>query len=136
MPKLVHIYCIPLVNLQQIILGYQRQYLRIEEAFVGPQGTYALLTGSMAKTDLFLDSLKLAYRRAISDIDQYEDPHITANGDTEKNLLRTLNHMEGLDSAEDISVSLYMLVNGIDYSQATRPFVTHSLVMTSRYNTI
>ena len=133
MPNLVHMHCIPLVNLEQIVLGYQRQYLRIEEALVGPQGTYVLLTGSMAKTDLFLDSLKLAYRRAISDIDQYEDPHITANCQAETNLLMTLSKFEQGMKPEDITVSLYMLVNAVDYSQMGGPFVTHSLVMTNNY---
>jgi hypothetical protein len=130
---MIHVYCIPLVNVQQIMLGYERQYLRIEEAFVGPQGTFTMLTGSMSKTDLFIDSLKLAYRRAIPDIDQYEDLHIMINPDTDVNLRQTLNRIEGLDKPGDIAVVMYMLVSAIDFTHMSRPWVTHSLVITSRY---
>ena len=132
-PELEHIYCIPLMNIQQIVLGYQNMYIRIEEAFLGPQGTYTLLTGNVNKTDLFLDSLKLAYRRAIPDLDQYEDPHVVVNGETELNLKETLNRVEGHEVADSVNIILYMLAFSPDLFSDKRPYVTHSMVLTSKY---
>ena len=132
-PEMDHIYCVPLMNIKQIVLGYQSQYIRIEEAFVGPQGTYSLLTGSQNKTDLFLDSLKLAYRRAIPDLDQYEDPHIVVNGETDFNMKQTLNKVQMLNKASSIDAVLYMLVQSVDLSNPKKPFMTFSLVITHNY---
>ena len=134
LPDLRHLYCIPLMSVQQIALGYRNLYIRVEEAFNGPQGTFTFLTGSDAKTDAFVDSLKLAYRRAVPDLDQYEDPHIIVNGDAEVNLKRLLCNVEQC-SADDVIIDLYMLLhtNDSDASGSRRSYTTHSLVITTKY---
>ena len=132
-PELDHIYCIPLMNIQQLVLGFRNLYLRLEESSLGPQGTYTLLTGNVGKTDLFLDSLKLAYRRAVPDLDQYEDPHVVVNGETGVNLKTVINRIEGYSSSSSVQIVTYMLVFAPHLASPTRPFVTHSLVLTSRY---
>ena len=134
MPQLVHSCCVPLMNIQQIVLSYESQYIRIEEAFVGPQGTFTFLMSNAKKADLFLDSLKLAYRRAVPDLDQYEDPHIVVNGETELNMKRAIAQMEGFkDDVNTIQTMLYMLVHTVDYSFEEKVYTTHSLVITYKY---
>lgn len=128
MPSLQHMACISLANIHQIVLGHRNMYIRVEEAFVGPMGTYTFLSGSASKTDLFLESLKLAYRRAAPDPDNYEEPHVVINGETDLKLKHVLNSMEGRTNASDVRVVLYMLVHAADVAN-----VTHSLVVTDRY---
>ena len=127
-PSLQHMACISLANIHQIVLGYRNMYIRVEEAYVGPMGTYTFLSGSASKTDLFLESLKLAYRRAAPDPDHYEEPHVVVNGETDLKLKHVLNSMDGRTNAGDIRIVLYMLVHAADVAN-----VTHSLVVTDRY---
>ena len=127
-PSLQHMACISLAAIHQIVLGHRNMYIRIEEAFVGPMGTYTFLSASASKTDLFLESLKLAYRRAAPDPDCYEEPHVVVNGETDLKLKHVLNSMEGRANAGDVRVVLYMLVHAADIAN-----VTHSLVVTDRY---
>ena len=128
MPTLRHATCIKLANIHQIVLGYRDAYIRVEEAFVGAMGTYTFLSGSASKNDLFLESLKLAYRRAAADPDHQEEPHVVVNGETDLKLKHVLNRMEGRTNAADVRVVLYMLVHAADVAN-----VTHSLVVTDRY---
>ena len=128
MPSLRHATCIKLANIHQIVLGYRDAYVRVEEAFVGALGTYTFLSGSASKNELFLESLKLAYRRAAANPDHYEEPHVVVNGETDLKLKHVLNSMEGRTNAADVRVVLYMLVHAADVAN-----VTHSLVVTDRY---
>ena len=131
LPELDHVYCIPLMNVQQIVLGHHNLFIRVEEAFVGPQGTVTLLMGSANKTDLFLDSLKLAYRRAAPDLDQYEDPHVVNSAETDVNLRATLNSEEKLLNASSVNVLMYMLVHATDVEPPSLDNYVHSLVITA-----
>ena len=132
-PEMEHIYCIPLMNVQQIVLGYQNMYIRIEEAFMGPQGTFTLLTAGANKTDLFLDSLKLAYRRAAPDLDQYEDPHVIVNSETDLNLRSMINTIEGQQNASEVQILLYMLVHAVEVTAPYKTNDIHTLVISSKY---
>ena len=64
--KRLNICLIPF--LFQIVLSYEDLYLRLEESFVGAQGTFALLTGSSQKTEEFVNVLRHAIERIDSGI--------------------------------------------------------------------
>ena len=120
------------MNVQQVALGYRSLYIRLEEAFIGPHGTFTFLTGNTGKTDLFLDSLKLAYRRAVPDLDQYEDPHVVVNTETEQRLRQLLAREESVDERQ-VELLVYMLVNVCDNkSKGGKTFSSKVLVVTAR----
>lgn len=133
LPDLEHMYCFPLLNIQQIVIGYQHVFLRIEEAFVGPQGTYSLLTTSSSKTDLFLETLKAAIYRARPEAECFEAPHIMVNSETELNLKAAVNRVENLPNLVDVQIMLYMLVQATDMNNHPRQYSTHSLTLTQNY---
>lgn len=131
-PELSLKYVISLSNLQQVALGYQNLFFRIEEGYLGPMGTFTFITANSGKTDLFLDSLKLANRRLVPDFDQYEDPHIIANTSTESRLKKVLAKIEQV-KADQLEIVLYTLVNMCSEGSRKKSFTCHTLVITSRY---
>ncbi len=133
LPDLEHIYCIPLINIQQIVLGYHQVFLRIEEAFVGPPGTFSFITYSPHKTEVFMETLRIAIRRAIPDIDICEEPHIMMNGETEMSLKAVINRVECLPHLADVPIVLYMLVQSPDVTLNYKTYITYTLVLTNRY---
>ena len=133
-PELTLVYCMPLCNIQQIVVGYEELYLRLEEAFVGPQGTFTLITYSPHKTRVFMDTLKVAIRRAIPEGEPHDDPHVVWNGETEMNLKAVLNRVECLANLANVPLILYMLVQTLDVrSSGKQVYCTHSLVITAKY---
>ena len=123
-----HLQCLSIL-LFQIVLSYQDLYLRIEESFVGPQGTFALLTGSAHKTEEFVNVLRQTIERADSCEQNTDDTHITYNGETLLNLKAALNSVEKLPNIEDIQVILYMLV----HLSVEGNYSTHSFVLTNSH---
>ena len=132
-PELSSVYCMPLLNVQQIVVGYEEVYLRLEEAFVGPQGTFTFLTSSPHKTRVFMDALRSAIRRATPEGETCEDPHVVWNRETELNLKAVLNRVECLPNITNVAVILYMLVQTPDVSRERQMYTTHTLVLTAKY---
>lgn len=132
-PELSLVYSMPLCNIQQIVIGFEEVYLRLEEAFVGPQGTITFITYSPHKTRVFMDTLKMAIRRATSEGENQSDPHVVWNGESEMKLKAVLNRVECLPNVSDVPLILYLLVHTLDVASDKQNYCTHSLVITAKY---
>jgi hypothetical protein len=51
-------YILPLCNIQQVVTGLCYSYIRVEESFVGPSGTFALIPADPDVGKVFFDELK------------------------------------------------------------------------------
>lgn len=60
-PALETFYILPLCNIQQLLVGVCFSFVRVEEAFVGPSGTFAFLAPESDTGKGFYDELKLCW---------------------------------------------------------------------------
>lgn len=58
-PALETFYILPLCNIQQVLVGLCYSYIRVEESFVGPSGTFALIAADVDLGKEFFEELKL-----------------------------------------------------------------------------
>ncbi|XP_053377784.1 nischarin-like isoform X2 [Mercenaria mercenaria] len=58
-PAMETFYILPLCNIQQVLTGLCYSYIRIEESFVGPSGTFALVAADPDIGKEFFEELKL-----------------------------------------------------------------------------
>lgn len=132
-PRLSRTLKLPLGKMTRITIGHEGLYVLVEWASTEPRahGVIAFLTFSSGKTDAFINSIKLAHRRSIPELDDYEDPYVVSSIGVEMTLKQALNVYEQYSDPERIRVILYLLVMVEDPSSES--VKTSSLVITSDY---
>lgn len=132
-PELSRTMRLPLEKVTQIALGYESLYIQLEWAATEPQthGLVVFLTFSHGKSNAFINAVKLARRRSIPELDEYEDPHIVPGSGLEASLKKALMFYERCSDLDGVHILLYLLVMVEGCSPDT--VRTCSLVVTSRY---
>lgn len=132
-PELSRTMRLPLEKVTQIAVGYDSLYIQLEWAATEPRihGLVVFLTFSHGKSNAFINAVKLARRRSVPELDEYEDPHIVPGNGLEASLKQALMFYERCLDLDGIHVLLYLLVMVEGCSPDT--VRTSSLVVTSRY---
>lgn len=132
-PRLSRTLKLPLGKMTRITVGHEGLYVLVEWASTEPRahGVIALITFSSGKTDAFINSIKLAHRRSIPELDDYEDPHVVSSNGVEASLKQALNVFEQYSNPESIRVILYLVV--MVEGPSSDSVKTSSLVITSGY---
>ena len=128
-PTLEYTYCIPLSNIQQAYLGHQDLFLRIEEAFVGPQGTFTFLMDPEKLTEFYRNMRDLFCKIQSGPYKEDELPLARAH-DLAASLKSCASSEIDVIGANDIK--LYMLVRPALKSQSQYGLCVHSIIMTPR----
>ena len=128
-PKVEHRNCIPLKNIQQIVVGHRHLWVRIEEAFVGPQGTFTFLTANPMPTSQLMSNLHNTYTNTKYG-NHGEEPEIVIVSDAaEKKLKQVLNREEKVADSSKIDILLYSFVQTVGLD-AEGQLSTHTLILT------
>ncbi|CAH1782631.1 unnamed protein product [Owenia fusiformis] len=132
-PVLKHFYKMGLINIQEMIVGYRWLYVRLEESFLGMEGTFTLMTSNPARTESFISAINTVYKLKSKEQQRVIPPPdvVYCKAGTDEVLKRSLNEIEGLSDLSKIEVKLYMHVNAAVGGSFDYP--TRALLLTSNH---